>query len=143
MIAFMIIKGNIICWHFLKALPSVNNFHCILRAITANFWDKVFSLRIWGHFIQQCISFCNYFKKSYHYNSASLLSTSESSLSRKTQIIPRRDSLQQLLFVTVGNFTAYASFSRKIHSNKSETGCLFDCYYSYYQNLSSVWYYQS
>ena len=54
MMAFMIIKGNIICWHFLKALPSVNNFHCILRAITANFWDKVFSLRIWGHFIQQC-----------------------------------------------------------------------------------------
>ena len=57
------------------------------------------------------------------------------------KILPRRDSLQQLLFVTVGNFTAYASFSRKIHSNKPETGCLFDCYYSYnYQNLSSVWY---
>ena len=56
MMAFMIIKGNIICWHFLKALPSEDNFHCILRAITANFWDKVFSLRFWGHFIQQCIS---------------------------------------------------------------------------------------
>ena len=53
MMAFMIIKGNIICWHFLKALPSADNFHCILRAITANFWDKVFSLRFWGHFIQQ------------------------------------------------------------------------------------------
>jgi hypothetical protein len=60
-------------------------------------------------------------KKSYRYNTASLLSTSESSLPRKTQILPRRDSLQQLLFVTVGNFTAYASFSRKIHSNKPET----------------------
>ena len=56
MMAFMIIKDNIICWHFLKALPSAKYFHCILRAITANFWDKVFSLRIWGHFIQQCTS---------------------------------------------------------------------------------------
>ena len=24
MMAFMVIKGNIICWHFLKALPSAN-----------------------------------------------------------------------------------------------------------------------
>ena len=28
--------------------------HCILRAIPWEFWDKVFSLKIWGHFIQQC-----------------------------------------------------------------------------------------
>ena len=54
MMAFIIFKGNIICWHFLKALPSADNFHCILRAITVYFWDEVFSLRIWGHFIQQC-----------------------------------------------------------------------------------------
>ena len=44
MMAFMIIKGNIICWHFLKALPSAVSFHCILRAITVYFWDEVFSL---------------------------------------------------------------------------------------------------
>ena len=37
MMAFMIIKGNIICWHFLKALPSADSFHCILRAITVYF----------------------------------------------------------------------------------------------------------
>ena len=54
MMAFMIIKGNIICWHFLKALPSAENFHCILREITVYFSDEVFSLNIWGHFIQQC-----------------------------------------------------------------------------------------
>ena len=30
-------------------------FHCILRAIPWEFWDEVFSLKIWGHFIQQCI----------------------------------------------------------------------------------------
>ena len=46
MMAFMIIKGNIICWHFLKALPSADSFHCILRAITVYFGDKVFSLII-------------------------------------------------------------------------------------------------
>merc|ERR1711997_11662 len=28
MMAFMIIKGNIICRHFPKALPSADNFHC-------------------------------------------------------------------------------------------------------------------
>jgi len=39
-------------------------------------------------------------KKSYHYNSASLLSTSESSLSRKTYILPR-DSLQLLFVMTL------------------------------------------
>ena len=55
MMAFMIIKGNIICWHFLKALPSADNFHCILRVMTVYFWDEVFSLKIWGHFIQQCM----------------------------------------------------------------------------------------
>ena len=54
MMAFMTIKGNIIWSHFLKALPSADNFHSILRAITVYFWDEVFSLRIWGHFIQQC-----------------------------------------------------------------------------------------
>ena len=54
MIAFMIIKGNIICWHFLKALPSADNLHFILREITVYFSDEVFSLKIWGHFIQQC-----------------------------------------------------------------------------------------
>ena len=57
MMAFMIIKGNIFCWHYLKALPSADNFHCILRAITVYFWDEVFSLLIWGHFIQQCTIF--------------------------------------------------------------------------------------
>ena len=30
-------------------------YHCILRAILWEFWDEVFSLKIWGHFIQQCI----------------------------------------------------------------------------------------
>ena len=55
MIAFMIIKGTIICWYFLKALPSADNFHCILREITVYFSDEVFSLKIWGHFIQHCI----------------------------------------------------------------------------------------
>ena len=55
MMAFMIIKGNIICWHFLKALPSADNLHCILREITVYFSDEVFSLKIWGHFIQQCV----------------------------------------------------------------------------------------
>ena len=44
MMAFMIIKSNIICWHFLKALPSADNFHCILRVMTVYFWDEVFSL---------------------------------------------------------------------------------------------------
>ena len=29
--------------------------HCIMRAIPWEFWDEVFSLKIWGHFIQQCI----------------------------------------------------------------------------------------
>ena len=29
-------------------------YHCILRAIPWEFWDEVFSLKIWGHFIQQC-----------------------------------------------------------------------------------------
>ena len=62
MMAFMIIKGNIICWHFLKALPSADSFHCILRAITVYFWDEVFSLKIWEHFIQQCsLYFREYF----------------------------------------------------------------------------------
>ena len=28
-------------------------YHCILRAIPWEFWDEVFSLKIWGHFIQQ------------------------------------------------------------------------------------------
>ena len=56
MMTFMVIKGNIICWHFLKALPSADNFHCILREITVYFSGKVFSLKIWGHFIQQCNS---------------------------------------------------------------------------------------
>ena len=28
--------------------------HCIIRAIPWEFWDEVFSLNIWGHFIQQC-----------------------------------------------------------------------------------------
>jgi hypothetical protein len=28
--------------------------HCIMRAIPWDFWDEVFSLKIWGHFIQQC-----------------------------------------------------------------------------------------
>ena len=31
-------------------------YHCILRAIPWEFWDEVFSLKIWGHFIQQCSS---------------------------------------------------------------------------------------
>ena len=30
-------------------------YHCILRAIPWEFWDEVFSLKIWGHFIQQCM----------------------------------------------------------------------------------------
>ena len=30
-------------------------YHCILRAIPWEFWDEVFSLKIWGHFIQQCL----------------------------------------------------------------------------------------
>ena len=64
MMAFMIIKGNIICWHFLKALPSADNFHCILRAITVYFWDEVFSLRIWGHFIQQCAYLTGIYRRS-------------------------------------------------------------------------------
>ena len=36
--------------------------HCILRAIPWEFWDEVFSLKIWGHFIQQCnhLSFLRY-----------------------------------------------------------------------------------
>ena len=38
--------------HFLLTVIS----HCILRAITADFWDKLFSLRIWGHFIQHCVN---------------------------------------------------------------------------------------
>ena len=59
MIAFMIIKGKNICWHFLKALPSANTYHCILREITVYFSDEVFSLKIWGHFIQQCIQRTN------------------------------------------------------------------------------------
>ena len=29
-------------------------YHCILRAIPWEFWDEVFSLKIWGHVIQQC-----------------------------------------------------------------------------------------
>jgi hypothetical protein len=29
-------------------------YHCILRAIPWEFWDEVFSLKIWGQFIQQC-----------------------------------------------------------------------------------------
>ena len=35
-------------------LPSAGKYHQILRAIPVDFWDEVFSLRIWGHFIQQC-----------------------------------------------------------------------------------------
>ena len=58
MMAFMIIKGNIICWHFLKALPSANTYHCILRERTVYFSDEVFPLKIWGHFIQQCTTHC-------------------------------------------------------------------------------------
>ena len=73
MVAFMIIKGNIICWHFLKALPSANTFHCILREITVYFSDEVFSLKIWGHFIQQCglwwiIVLLLYLKQSWNAN---------------------------------------------------------------------------
>ena len=35
-------------------LPSAGKYLQILRAIPLDFWDEVFSLRIWGHFIQQC-----------------------------------------------------------------------------------------
>ena len=62
MMAFMIIKGNIICWHFLKALPSADSFHCILRAITVYFWDEVFPLRFEG------ISYNSVIKRKFYKN---------------------------------------------------------------------------
>ena len=68
---FAPLKNNF--WLFIKGakkseiwghLPSAGTFNQNLRvftfwgylqrAMTVYFWDEVFSLRIWGHFIQQC-----------------------------------------------------------------------------------------
>ena len=39
----------------LRVLPSVGKYPQILRLISSDFWDEVFSLRIWGHSIQQWV----------------------------------------------------------------------------------------
>ena len=52
-------KGRSFSGPNIRLRPKVNIVptvqHCILRAISWEFWDEVFSLKIWGHFIQQCI----------------------------------------------------------------------------------------
>ena len=44
-------------------LPSAGKYPQILREISVYFSDEVFSLRIWGHFIQQCREMAAGYKK--------------------------------------------------------------------------------
>ena len=41
--------------YFLMPSNFDEKMPCIMRAIPWEFWDEVFSLKIWGQFIQQCI----------------------------------------------------------------------------------------
>ena len=115
----------------------MKKWHCILRAIPWEFWDEVFSRKIWGHFIQQCTSLWDrvYFMNKkpqkqpwWHMRKIVDLSFHQhmyvdhhKSLKTRIQDLPIGSNLSSRLLVEVMFFMSHCFFYNYEHPKKRAT----------------------